>query len=99
MVLMEVEKIKRFDNAMELTTFGGKKSNWIIDPKTNKSVPAPMFSRVYNLTSVENQGTFTWHGYNINLVKKYFSKNFRPYVIGKVSKNSKRVKLSGNINW
>ena len=41
-----------------------------INPKTNKSVPAPMFSRVYKLNSVENTGSFTWHGYNINLVKK-----------------------------
>ena len=41
-----------------------------INPKTNKSVPAPMFSRVYRLNSVENSGSFTWHGYNINLVKK-----------------------------
>ena len=41
-----------------------------MDPKTNKSVPAPMFSRVYKLNSVENSGSFTWHGYNINLVKK-----------------------------
>ena len=41
-----------------------------IDPKTNKAVPAPMFSRVYKITSVENSGSFTWHGYNINLVKK-----------------------------
>ena len=41
-----------------------------IDPKTNKSVTAPMFSRVYKLNSVENSGSFTWHGYNINLVKK-----------------------------
>jgi hypothetical protein len=41
-----------------------------IDSKTNKSVPAPMFSRVYKLNSVENSGSFTWHGYNINLVKK-----------------------------
>jgi len=41
-----------------------------IDPKTNKSVPAPMFSRVYKLNSVENSGSFTWHGYNINLIKK-----------------------------
>jgi hypothetical protein len=29
-----------------------------------------MFSRVYKITSVENSGSFTWHGYNINLVKK-----------------------------
>ena len=41
-----------------------------MDPKTNKSVPAPMFSRVYKLNSVENSGSFTWHGYNINLIKK-----------------------------
>ena len=41
-----------------------------INPKTNKSVPAPMFSRVYKLNSVENTGSFTWHGYNINLIKK-----------------------------
>ena len=41
-----------------------------IAPKTNKAVPAPMFSRVYKITSVENSGSFTWHGYNINLVKK-----------------------------
>ena len=31
---------------------------------------APMFSRVYKLSSVENSGSFTWHGYNINLLKK-----------------------------
>ena len=41
-----------------------------INPKNNKSVPAPMFSRVYKLSSVENSGSFTWHGYNINLIKK-----------------------------
>ena len=40
------------------------------DQKTGKAVPAPMFSRVYKLNSVENSGSFTWHGYNINLVKK-----------------------------
>ena len=40
------------------------------DPKTGKAVPAPMFSRVYKLNSVENSGSFTWHGYNINLIKK-----------------------------
>ena len=41
-----------------------------IDPKTNKSVPAPMFSRVYKLNSVEQTGSFTWHTYNVNLLKK-----------------------------
>ena len=41
-----------------------------IDPKTNKSVPAPVFSRVYKLNSVENSGSFTWHGYNISMLRK-----------------------------
>ena len=41
------------------------------DPKTGKSIPAPMFSRIYKLKSVENAGsTFSWHGYNITMVKK-----------------------------
>ena len=40
------------------------------DPKTGKAVPAPMFSRVYKLNSVEQTGSFTWHTYNVNLLKK-----------------------------
>ena len=36
---------------------------------------------------------------NINKVKKNFSKTFKPYVIGKISNNLKRVKFSGKINW
>ena len=34
-----------------------------------------------------------------NKVKKIFSKEFKPYVIGKISKNLKKVKFSGKINW
>ncbi len=34
-----------------------------------------------------------------NKIKKYFSKEFKPYVIGKISKNLKKVKFSGKINW
>ena len=41
-----------------------------IDPKTNKSVPAPMFSRIFKLNSVENSGSFTWHGYTISMLRK-----------------------------
>jgi len=36
---------------------------------------------------------------NVKKVKKYFSKTFQPYIIGKISKNSKRVKFSGKVNW
>ena len=36
---------------------------------------------------------------NFNLVSRYFGKNFKPYIIGKIVKNSKKVKLSGKISW
>ena len=36
---------------------------------------------------------------NLNSVSKYFGKKFKPYIIGKIIKNSKKVKLSGKISW
>ncbi len=32
-------------------------------------------------------------------INKFFSKEFKPYVIGKITKGSKKVKLNGTINW
>jgi phosphoribosylaminoimidazole synthetase len=32
-------------------------------------------------------------------IKRYFSKQFKPYVIGKISKGKNKVKLNGTINW
>ena len=36
---------------------------------------------------------------NIQKVKKYFSKNFQPYVIGKIIKSSEKIKFNGKIKW
>jgi phosphoribosylformylglycinamidine cyclo-ligase len=36
---------------------------------------------------------------NLDKVKKYFTKEFKPYVIGKISKGKNKVKLHGSINW
>ncbi len=36
---------------------------------------------------------------NLDYVFKYFGRNFKPYIIGKIVKNSKKVKLSGKISW
>jgi len=36
---------------------------------------------------------------NLDKVKKYFTKEFKPYVIGKISKGRNKVKLNGSINW
>ena len=36
---------------------------------------------------------------NYKKIIKYFPKKFKPYVIGKITKNSKKVKLSGKVIW
>ena len=36
---------------------------------------------------------------NLKKVTKYFSKDYKPYVIGKISKGNNKVKLNGTINW
>ena len=36
---------------------------------------------------------------NLEKIGKFFSKKFKPYVIGKMIRNSKKVKLNGKINW
>ncbi len=35
----------------------------------------------------------------LNSVCKYFEKKFKPYVIGKITKNSKKIKISGKLSW
>ena len=34
-----------------------------------------------------------------NKIKKYFTKEFKPYLIGKISRGKNKVKLNGSINW
>ena len=36
---------------------------------------------------------------NLDKIKKYFTKEFKPYLIGKISKGKDKVKLNGSINW
>ncbi len=36
---------------------------------------------------------------DLKKVSKYFSKDHKPYVIGKISKGDNKVKLNGKINW
>ena len=36
---------------------------------------------------------------NLKKVKKYFSKKFEPYLIGKIIKNSKKIKFNEKIKW
>ena len=36
---------------------------------------------------------------NLKKVKKYFLEKYKPYVIGKISKNTNKVSLNGKVNW
>ena len=36
---------------------------------------------------------------NLKKISKFFSEEYKPYVIGKISKGKNKVKLNGSINW
>ena len=36
---------------------------------------------------------------NLKKINKYFSKEFKPYVIGKIIKDKNKIKLNAKINW
>ena len=36
---------------------------------------------------------------NLSKINKYFSKNYKPYIIGKISKSQNKVKFNGKIDW
>ena len=36
---------------------------------------------------------------NILKIKKFFSNKFKPYEIGYISKNTKRINLSNSLKW
>ena len=36
---------------------------------------------------------------NLKKISSFFSKRYKPYVIGKISKSPKKVKLSNKIEW
>ncbi len=36
---------------------------------------------------------------NFNKVKKFFSKKYQPYIIGKIISGEKKIKIDGKINW
>tara|TARA_B100000902_G_scaffold303333_1_gene291443 strand:- start:2043 stop:3071 length:1029 start_codon:yes stop_codon:yes gene_type:complete len=39
------------------------------------------------------------HPKNLSKVKKFFTKKYKPYVIGKITKDKNKVKFNGSINW
>ena len=36
---------------------------------------------------------------NINKINKFFSKNYKPYIIGRITSGQKKVRLNDRIRW
>ena len=36
---------------------------------------------------------------NLKKINKYFSKEYKPYLIGKISTGNNKVKINGSIDW
>ena len=79
------------------------------DIKLNKIRPLKIFDwlKKNNISNKEMLKTFNCgvgfciiiNPKNLNKINKYFSKKYKPYVIGKISEGKNKVKLNGNINW
>lgn len=75
----------------------------------NKIKPLKIFSwlKKNNVTDSEMLKTFNCgvgfcliiESKNLNKVYNIFPKNFKPYVIGKITKSSSKIRLNGKINW
>ena len=58
------------------------------------------FQLIINIGEVKDDNYSLIASYNeYDNVKRYFTKKFKPYVIGKISKGKNKVKLNGSINW
>jgi len=75
----------------------------------NKIKPNSIFKWIYDQGITENEMIKTFNcgvGFciiikpkNLKKIKKYFSKNFQPYFIGKITNGKKKVDLNGKIKW
>ena len=75
----------------------------------NKIKPNPIFKWLYAQGIDENEMIKTFNcgvGFcilikskNFNKIKKYFTKKFQPYVIGKIVYGKKNIDLNGKIEW
>ena len=84
-------------------------NNYCANINLNKIKPLKIFNwlKKNNVTDSEMLKTFNCGvGFcliiepkNLNKVYNIFPKNFKPYVIGKITKNSNKVRLNGKINW
>ncbi len=84
-------------------------SNLSANINLNKIKPNSIFKWIHNQGVKNNEMLKTFNcgvGFcivinpkNFKKIKKYFSKNFQPYLIGNITNGKKNVELNGKINW
>ncbi len=84
-------------------------NNYCANINLNKIKPLKIFNwlKKNNVTDQEMLKTFNCgvgfcliiESKNLNKVCNIFPKNFKPYVIGKITKSSNKVRLNGEIDW
>ena len=52
---------------------------------------------IFSPSDWSNEQKVTLQG--IKKISKFFIKEYKPYIIGKISKNRNKVNLNGKINW
>ena len=84
-------------------------SNLSANINLNKIKPNSIFKWIHNQGVKNNEMLKTFNcgvGFcivinpkNFKKIKKYFSKNFQPYLIGNITNGKNNVELNGKINW
>ena len=73
----------------------GKKK--LIDFTIISAIRANIFEDIY--LSTDSTEMISYVNKKYKSIKKYFAKEFKPYVIGKISRGKNKIKLNGFINW
>ena len=84
-------------------------NNLSVEINLNKIKPLKIFNwlKSYKISDKEMLKTFNCgvgfcliiNPKYIKKINKFFSKEYKPYVIGKISKNRNKVSLNGKVNW
>ena len=78
-----------------------------IDLKKIKTLKIFKWLKKNNISNKEMLKTFncgvgfclTINPKNLEKIQRYFKKEYKPYVIGKIYKGKNKIKLNGSINW
>ena len=58
-----------------------------------------LMEKLIGLKKIKTAIFISGTGSNLKKINKFFSKEFKPYVIGKIISGKNKVKLNGKIDW